>query len=197
MHSQSYNSFAHSIINTLESLEISYAIGGSFASSFYGEPRPTVDIDISLVLPFSEAPRFVQAIEKFGYYIYLEGILDALVEHTPFNIIDADSGYKADMFLVENSPLEQSIFERRRRVVYNVETNAEAWLYSPEDTIIYKLKYYLEGQMPKHPRDILAMLILRSQEMDYEYIAYWVQQIGAEQVWNDMLEQYRRLADGK
>ncbi len=197
MQSSSYLAFVDSIITSLESLEITYAIGGSFASSIYGEPRPTVDIDISLVLPFADAPRFVKAIEKFGFYIFLEGILDALVERTPFNIIDAESGYKADMFLVENTPLEQSILERRRRAVYNPQTLAEAWLYSPEDVIIYKLKYYLEGQMPKHPRDILAMLMVRGQEMDHKYIAYWAKQISAEQVWNELLEQYRRMTGGK
>jgi hypothetical protein len=33
----------------LESLGLQYAIGGSFASSAYGEARTTMDIDISLI----------------------------------------------------------------------------------------------------------------------------------------------------
>ena len=64
MESRTYHEFAASIIETLESLAIQYAISGSFASNAYGEARTTVDIDISIVLPLSDAQRFVEAIQK-------------------------------------------------------------------------------------------------------------------------------------
>jgi predicted nucleotidyltransferase len=59
MEPKSYREFAASIVETLEALGIEYAIGGSFASSAYGEARTTADIDISIVLPVPEARRFV------------------------------------------------------------------------------------------------------------------------------------------
>jgi hypothetical protein len=110
----------------------------------------------------------------------------------PFNIIDSESGYKADMFLVEPTPLEHAVMSRRQRVIYDPSSGASAMLYSPEDVIIYKLKYYLEGQMEKHPRDIAAILVTRGETLDYDYIGYWAKEIGAQEVWNKVLAEYRR-----
>ncbi|MEE8391506.1 MAG: hypothetical protein V3S14_12025, partial [Anaerolineae bacterium] len=63
-----------------------YAIGGSVASSRYGEPRSTFDVDISVRLPLDETNRFVTAFQALGYHIYLDVIVDALIEKQPFNL---------------------------------------------------------------------------------------------------------------
>ncbi|MGB8644113.1 MAG: hypothetical protein WCF84_02670 [Anaerolineae bacterium] len=193
MSPKSYREFSRSIIDTLESLNLVYAIGGSFASSAYGEMRTTVDIDISVVLALNEVKRFIEAIQALGYYVFFDSIVDAIIYRTPFNIIDAESGYKADLFVVEPTPLEQSVLERRRREIYEETTGASAILYSPEDVILFKLKYYLQGQSQKHLRDIGAMLVVQGKKLDYEYIERWAKEIGAAQVWNELLDQYRQL----
>lgn len=194
MASKTYREFAASIIETLESLGLQYAIGGSFASSTYGEARTTMDIDISIVLPESEMQRLVEAIQQLGYYVFLDSIVDALIQNMPFNIIDATSGYKADIFLVAPTPLDQSVLARSRRMVYDTTTNATARLYSPEDVIIYKLKYFLMGRSQKHLRDIGAILIVQGTALDYGYIAHWAQEVGATEVWNQLLAEYRRTS---
>jgi hypothetical protein len=194
MTSKTYYEFTTSIIETLESLGIQYAIGGSFASSTYGEARTTMDIDISIVLPESDVNKFVEAIQKLGYYVFHDAIVDAMIQNMPFNIIDASSGYKADMFLIGPTPLEQSILARSRRVVYDTATNVTAVLYSPEDVIIYKLKYFLIGRSQKHLRDISAILAVQGAALDYDYIARWSLEIGATDVWNQLLIEYRRAS---
>jgi len=117
-----FDEFLRSIITTLENLGFHYAVGGSVASSRYGEPRSTFDVDISVRLPLEEANRFVQAFQVQGYYADLEAVVDAFIYRQPFNIIDAESGYKADIFLVdpdEPTALEQSALARRRREMYD------------------------------------------------------------------------------
>jgi hypothetical protein len=42
--------FVAPLLRIFHDQEIPYAIGGSVASSFYGEPRTTQDIDLSLQL---------------------------------------------------------------------------------------------------------------------------------------------------
>jgi hypothetical protein len=191
---KSYREFADSVIRTLESLGLDYAIGGSFASMAYSEVRTTVDIDISVVLPLAVGSHFVQAFERLGYYVSLDSIIDSIVHGLPFNIIDAESGYKADIFLIDpDTPtlLEQSVMRRRRREVYDEASGAEAVLYSPEDVIVYKLKYYVSGRIPKHLRDIGAMLIVQGEALDYDYIAHWAGQVDAAEVWRQLLDEYR------
>lgn len=191
----SYRDFARSIIETLESLGFAYSIGGSFASMYYGEMRTTQDIDISVVLPFNEIKRFINAFQSLGYYVHIDAILDAVIYDQPFNIIDAESGYKADIFPIdpeEPTELEQSAMARRRREVYDPDTGAETYLYAPEDVIIYKLKYYLSAQMDKHLRDISAMLVVQGDNLDWDYLERWADRIGAADLWHTLLDDYRR-----
>ena len=195
MSRQRYRDFVCSVIETLESLGFVYFIGGSFASIYYGEMRTTQDIDIAVVLPLEEATRFVQAFQALDYYVYLEMIVDAFIHKQPFNVIDAESGYKADIFLVdpdEPTDLERSAMARRRREVYDPDTGAETYLYAPEDVIIYKLKYYLSGRIDKHLRDIAAMLMVQGDLLDFDYLERWATRIGAAELWHTLLEEHHR-----
>ncbi len=195
MEHRKYRDFARSVIETLESLGFVYSIGGSFASMYYGEVRTTQDIDIAVVLPIEEANRFVAAFQALGYHIDLETVVDAFIYRQPFNIIDAEGGYKADIFMIdpdEPSELEQSAMARRRREVYDPDTGAETYLYAPEDVIVYKLKYYLSGRMDKHLRDIAAMLAVQGEDLDFDYIEQWAAHIGAAELWQALLDEYRR-----
>jgi hypothetical protein len=188
-----YQAFVRSVIDTLEALGFVYMIGGSFASMYYSEPRTTVDIDIAIVLPLEEVGRLVDAFQALGYYVSHDAIIDAIIHEQPFNIIDAEGGYKGDFFLlIEPTELERSALARRRREVYNPDSGAETCFYSPEDVIIYKLKYYLLGRMQKHLRDIAAMLIVRGETLDFGYIQQWAKEIGADEVWQQLLAEYRR-----
>ena len=47
--------------------------------------------------------------------------------------------------------------------------------------------------MAKHLRDIGAMLFVQGEALDYSYIAEWAEQIGAADVWAEVLAEYRRL----
>lgn len=137
-----FSGFLRSVIDTLERLGLTYAIDGSVASSIYGDPRSTRDVDISVVLAVDESHRFAAAFEQLGYYCPFDVVLDALIANQPFNIIDAVSGFKADIFLVSPdapSDHERAILQRRRREIYDDRTRADAVLYSPEDVIVYKL----------------------------------------------------------
>lgn len=185
------------MIQTLEALNITYAIGGSFASIAYGEARTTADIDISVHLSIADARQLEKAIQKLGYYISLDAIHDAIANKTAFNVIDGESGYKADLFIMESTPLTKSILARRRRVAYDSTTNASAILYSPEDVIVYKLKYYVQGQSQKHLRDIAAMLVVQGNQLDYDYIARWANEIQALDVWKQLLSEYKQRSSRK
>jgi len=56
-----FDTFLRSIIETLERLGLSYMIGGSVASSIYGEVRSTRDVDVSVVLPLEQVGSFSPA----------------------------------------------------------------------------------------------------------------------------------------
>jgi hypothetical protein len=190
-----FRSFLRSVIKVLEDLKLTYAIGGSVASSAYGEARSTHDVDISVVLPVDQVLPFTEAFQALGYYVFLDAVLDAIIGRQMFNIIDARSGYKADIFPVDpDTPTfqESQVLQRCRPGIYDASSGAEAVLFSPEDVIVYKLKYYLEGRMTKHLRDIGAMLTAQGDALDYAYIGEWAERIDAAEVWTTILAEYRR-----
>jgi hypothetical protein len=44
----------------------------------------------------------------------------------------------------------------------------------------------------REPNLYLLILIVQGATLDYDYIAHWAQQVGATEVWNQLLAEYRR-----
>jgi hypothetical protein len=60
---RSYKEFVGAVADALDDLNIEYGIAGSCASSQYGEPRQTLDVDLTLHLQPVDADRFVAAFD--------------------------------------------------------------------------------------------------------------------------------------
>ena len=62
------------VVKVLEEAGIDYMITGSIASSFYGEPRSTHDIDVVVVIEKSKAKQLIKAFPSPDYYLTEESI---------------------------------------------------------------------------------------------------------------------------
>ncbi len=152
----------------LEKAGISYMITGSIASSIYGEPRNTLDIDLVALLETTQIPKLPELFPESDFYlppadvIAIESRRDA---HGHFNIIHHNTGLKADIYLSRNHPSLPWAIQNIRRI----ETPATPInLAPPEYIIIYKLEFYREGGSQKHLRDIAG--IIEQQTLDLEYL---------------------------
>jgi hypothetical protein len=65
----------------------------------------------------------------------------------------------------------------------------EVYVHSPEDLILYKLRYYSLSQQPKHVRDITAILLAQSADLDSAYLAAWTRRLGLDALWRFMVSQ--------
>jgi len=65
------------VVEALEQLAIPYHIGGSVASSLYGEFRPTQDVDIVADLQLAHVRSFVKLL-KDDYYIVEDAVRDVI-----------------------------------------------------------------------------------------------------------------------
>ena len=81
---------------------VTYAIGGSWASTVHGEPRHTNDIDFVTNLDANRVRLFLQALGS-GFYFDTESAHDAVQNGRPFNVIHQKLGYKFDFFPVVDS----------------------------------------------------------------------------------------------
>ncbi len=184
-------SFLKLVIEALEAAGVEYLIGGAVAEWAWGEPRSTQDLDFVINLPIEAVGKLSKELEKRAMLVPAEIILDTLIEDRadiPLNAIHIYSGLKADIYLVRSGDeLRQSAFQRRRRVYYGPSIG-HVYIHSPEDLILYKLIYFGLSRQSKHVRDITAILRLKKNQLDSEYMDKWITQLGLSSVWKEMLD---------
>ena len=131
------------LIEVLEELGVTYHIGGSVASSIYGLPRLTIDVDIIADL-HQEHVRPVVIRLQTDYYIDEDMIRDAIRRRSSFNVIHLETMLKVDVYIPKSRPFDQ---EELRRVQQEVllEGTRPLNVASPEGTILNKLEWYRMG----------------------------------------------------
>lgn len=190
-----YYQFVGVVVDALRRCEARYAIGGSFASSMYGETRSTYDVDITVQIERQKVPILVEAFLKLDWYIVEETVLDSVQRGGFFQAIDAMTALKADFYAVLPRPSMRQLrtLERARELAYG--DGNTAFFMSPEDVILYKLEWYKIGQSPKHLRDIGAMLTTQRGQLDIGYIDRWVEEVGAWEVWHELKARHAKEGD--
>jgi len=169
------------VVAVFERLGIDYFVGGSVASSVFGEPRQTLDADLIAKL----LARNVQGLlEGLGSDFYGDSgsMLQAIERQSCFNLIHLATMTKVDVFVSWRSPFAQSQFSRRRRKVIGDSSPVELFFASPEDTIIAKLDWYRRGGgiSDRQWRDLLGVLKIQGTRLDRSYLEHWAAELGLE-----------------
>jgi hypothetical protein len=179
--------FAQRIVRLLEVAPVRYAICGSLAVMEYSEPRLSLDVDIMVVADAAQLGRFVVAVGECGWYVTpMDVILEQLLPRgRPFNVIDGESGSKADIYPVPDAGLHGSALHRRRERVWDVASGETAWFLSPEDVILFKLDFYRQGGevSQKHPADIAKMIAVMGGDLDTAYVERWATDLQVLDLW--------------
>lgn len=182
-------------ILTLESLAIPYMLVGSYASTTYGEPRMTQDIDIVLDLNEARIPEFCRAFPPPQFYLSEPAIRDAVKTRFQFNILHPTSGVKIDVILPRNDEWGREQLRRRRKLA--ILPDLIGTIASPEDVILGKLWYHSEGGSDKHIRDIVGMLRTTENPIDRDTIQQWVDKLGFQASWATILERLKNEPSGE
>lgn len=170
------------VVRHLESLGLVYMVVGSLASSRYGEPRFTRDIDLVVDLTSEMVERFCAPFEGDEFYCSRSAIEDAVKRRQPFNVIHTLSGEKLDFMPVRSDAWGKEQLARRRRMI--VLDPVEAYVAGPEDVILAKMWYFDIGHSDRHLRDIASMC--KVGPIDKAYVSHWAQQLGYEEIWRSI-----------
>ena len=173
------------VVSVLEELEIPYAIVGSIASSAYGEPRLTQDVDIVIDLPRGLIQSLCDAFPLPDYYVSLDAALLAVRTEGQFNVIHPASGNKIDLVISRQRSRDGAELARRRRVL--ILPDCEGYLAAPEDVILSKMESYREGGSEKHLRDIAGILRVSDELVDRSYVDRWAKDLGVTDIWEAIL----------
>ena len=169
----------------LERFGVPYAIVGSVASSVYGEPRATNDVDLLIRLSRAEAGKLAEAFPAAQFYVSPREVIEIEFSRAHgghVNVIALETMVKADFYPV--SPMEAGWFARRRAL--NV-ADRKLWFAIPEAVIVHKLRFYREGGGEKHLRDIRSMLATSGNEIDRTLIEQAVADLNLTREWTEAI----------
>lgn len=165
----------------LERAGIDYMITGSIASSLYGEPRLTHDIDVVVALDAANADAVVGAFPPPDFYVSAESVRDAIKNRSMFNLIDVSGGEKVDFWMLTDDPFDQSRFSRRQRLMAEA---IQISVSAPEDIILAKLRWAeLSGGSEKQFHDALRVFEVQHRVLDLGYLNDWAARLGLQALW--------------
>lgn len=161
-----------------------HLIGGSFASSAWGEIRATNDVDIAVIVGEDQGLELANVFRP-PYSISLEAIRSALEEPGVYRMAHAihmDEAFSIDLFLVRPDPYTLTEFERAK-MIEAVEAHSIPFA-APENIVLQKLRWYEEGNRisDRQWNDIVRVLENQWEALDYAYLRRWAAHLGVEEL---------------
>ncbi len=171
----------------LEEAKIEFLIGGSLASSAWGQERTPVDADIAVL--FSES-KF-DALEQLIRWPY---VMDtATIRSSLSNLHEFDSGQilhretldRVDLFLLSENEYSRSQLRNRRYI--EVVPGRSLPFASPEDTVITKLRWFIlrNRVSDRQWNDIVQVLEIQEGLLDNAYLDRWCEHFSVTPLFDD------------
>jgi hypothetical protein len=169
------------VIGALEQLRVPYVVGGSIASSIYGKPRATQDVDVVADLGEEHIPAFIAALQN-DFYLDEPAVRDAVRRRSTFNVIHLVTMFKVDVFVAKKDVPTAQELARRRMYVPPEAPGREIALASPEDVVVQKLYWYRLGDHVSERQwtDAMQVLNVRGKAMDLGYMQELAIELGVE-----------------
>jgi hypothetical protein len=164
----------------LDSLGIRYAVGGSLASSLYGTPRATQDVDLVAEFELGNIDTFAKLLAG-EFYVDANMIRDAVQRRASFNVVHLATMFKADIFLPSGDAWSREELARARTEEFNTPTGKVPIRFATaEDTLLHKLIWYKLGNQVSDRQwgDIAAVLKVQSDSLDRAYLERWAEPLG-------------------
>jgi hypothetical protein len=175
-------------VRILDELGIAYVVGGSMASSAYGEARTTQDADLVVDL---SADLVVPLIERLRpeFYADPERGRQAVERRGSFNVIHLATMSKIDLFVAGEGAAERSQMERRQRLPLPGLPQVTLSLASAEDVIVQKLRWFRLGNevSERQWRDALSVVRVQAEALDREYLRRTARELGVEDLLDRLL----------
>lgn len=171
--------FLGHLAHALEAAGVEYAVVGSVASSFHGEPRGTQDIDIVARILLCDVANLARQFPEEDFYFDRDMVLDSIRSRQPFNIIDLRTMWKADIIL-PSEPYASEQLARRQRVQL---AGVTVYVATAEDTVISKMRWSKLAESDRQLSDVAGILRVRGTALDRALISALVTRFDLEAQW--------------
>ena len=170
---------ALSIADALESCGVRYVVGGSLASSISGEPRSTLDVDLVVEMSEADVPRVVMALAP-EFEVDAGVVIRAVRSRSSVNLFHRSTAIKVDLFVLGGTPLDTEQMERRQRIQIGDSPVRYLYVYTPEDILLQKLRWFRLGNevSDRQWRDIVGILLVQGDALDRGYLQRGAETLG-------------------
>ncbi len=161
-----------------------YMVISGQAVLYYGEPRLTRDIDITLGVDIDKLQSVLRPIEGSGLDVATKDVGRFVSETHVLPLIETATGIRVDL-IFSFSEYERSALQR---VVSVPLGSGEVRFIAVEDLIIHKI-------VAGRPRDLedIRGILARSPKMDDAYLEKWLRSLG-KALDRDLAGEYKRIA---
>ena len=159
------------IRSALERADVRYAVGGSWASTAFGEPRFTNDVDILAEFTERNLPGFLGYLPD-TFYVDHEDAMGAIHRGRPFNVIHVPTVLKFDFFPAAAFPLGLEELDRAVILTDTGLSEGPARFVTAEDILLAKLFWFRSGGEVSEVqwRDIQGLLHSCGSTLDDTYM---------------------------
>ncbi|MBI5620132.1 nucleotidyltransferase [Candidatus Gottesmanbacteria bacterium] len=155
------------VARSLNAHRVPYLLSGSFASSFYGIPRATHDIDFVVEIGNEQLTPLRQALEGLGREFAAMAKELARVRYPQMvNTWYAKTGVKIDFWITDAADFSVK-YERRRSMTIG---RTRVSLIAPEDLILTKLAWCKELRSERHMGDCVGIWRVQKGKLDEAYV---------------------------
>jgi hypothetical protein len=182
---RSQGAFLREIIHALDHAGIAYMVCGSLGSSFHGQPRATNDIDL-VIAPTREQLDVLLGKLMPRFYADRGAALEALTNGGSFNVIEGETGWRADLIPLRNRPFSREEFSRRREAEI---LGLKLYVVSPEDAILSKLEWAKQGASERQLSDAAGIAATQGAALDRAYLARWANELGVAGLLEEILQE--------
>ena len=168
--------FLFRAIDALEQASIPYAVTGSWASTTYGMPRTTHDLDVIVSITVERVTALAAAFPP-PFYADAGWMREAAAAGELFNIIDPTLGLKIDFWPLKDDDYSREQFARRRQAAI---FGRPVWMLAPEDVILAKLLWHKMSPSETQLRDIAGVWKAQQASLDRGYLRLWAARLSVD-----------------
>lgn len=168
------------LADAFDEAHVDYAVGGSVASSRFGEPRATLDTDVMIDPTYDSLTLLLNVLSR-AFWVDRERAREAYQSASAFQAVHISAMAKVDLFVVGDDPSARAQIERRTAL--RISTSArdrDVWFVSAEDIVVQKLKWFVasSGVLERQLRDVAGVIRLQGERLDRDYLTRTAARLG-------------------